>query len=623
MIQDLMNLRIASFRLGGEKIELIPARMRKSADSYSMTVGRLTVILDLVPVAQEFRRWTVRLKNGGAEKTQQITEFFGIDLDFPVRGAVRWESLRGDSCGLSSFLPKALDLENGTVIRTEAGEGRSSKGDGFPYFDLTDGERSAVFAIGWTGQWSCSVGRRGDTVTVKAGFPDCDFYLNPGEEARSCGALLCCGGPLTSARQRFRRIFREKLSPAAAYGGKLEIPLSLQVFDRYFRKDPFWATEEGQLFSVGRAEECGYFNTYWLDAAWFRDGFPSGVGNYAFEPTFPNGLLPVSEKVHAAGLNFMVWFEPERNHRASDTAREHPEFLLDRGDPDDPNRLFNLADENAYLWLRNTLIRLIRENGIDIYRQDCNIDPLYWWEANEEEGRKGYLENRYVANLYRLLDALRAEFPGLLIDNCASGGNRLDFEMNCRSVPMWRSDTGCFPASEERPTHLYNQNQTLGLSRYLPYHATAVWTSESYAFRSAATMGLACNFDVLNDAFDAGETQLPLQEFVSLRKYWDGDFRPLTPASEKTDCWAAWQLTLDGDGFCAFFRRGESKEERKTFRLENIDLGRMYTVTLTDGNYIKSVSLRSGKDLAEFEAVIPLPEDSLILEYRILGPADI
>lgn len=42
------------------------------------------------------------------------------------------------------------------------------------------------------------------------------------------------GGDLMQTRRDFRRIFREKLSPAAKTGGKMHIPLSLQVFDRYF-----------------------------------------------------------------------------------------------------------------------------------------------------------------------------------------------------------------------------------------------------------------------------------------------------------------------------------------------------------------------------------------------------
>ncbi len=621
MMHDPKQLRLASFSLGGERVELIPARMRRSGDSYSLSLpGGLTAILNLTSPAEDFWRWTVVLRNDGDADTAQITDLCGLDMTIPADGTVSWESLKGDVCGEQSFLPLREELTDGSLIRSEASGGRSSQGDSFPYFDLTDGRRSAVFAVGWTGQWFAECERQGNEIRVRAGFSVCDFYLKPGEEARSCGVLLCVGNRLGETRQRFRRIVREKLSPASKTGGSLEIPLSLQVFDRYFRKNPGWASEEGQLFCADTARQIGYFNTYWLDAAWFRDGFPTGVGNYSFEPSFPRGLSPVSDAVHEAGMKFMLWFEPERVHVSSDTAREHPKFLLSDGDPDNPNRLFNLADGAAWDWLYKTLRRLIRDNGVDVYRQDFNMDPLPFWLHNDEPGRSGYLENRYVTGLYRLWDALLAEFPGLLIDNCSSGGRRLDFELNLRSVPMWRSDTGCFPSSEERPTALYNQNQTLGLSRYLPYHATAVWGADPYTVRSAATMGLACNFDVLDPAFDPESVRLPLMEVSALRELWDGDFYPLTQASTECDVWTAWQLDKGrgGDGFCAFFRREESPDERVEFRLEAIDTGRMYQITLRGEGYIKSVSMVHGRDLKRFTAGIPSPGGSLILEYHIL-----
>ena len=281
------------------------------------------------------------------------------------------------------------------------------------------------------------------------------------------------------------------------------------------------------------------------------------------------------------------------------------------------NRIFNLADERAYKWLRDTLIRMIRDNGIDIYRQDFNLDPLPFWRAADAEGRRGYTENRYVTNLYRLLDALLAEFPGLLIDNCAGGGNRLDFEMNTRSVPMWRSDTGCHPAAEGSPTLLWNQNQTLGLTRYLPYHATATWTTDTNAFRSAETMGLACNLDVLNDAFDSDCAKYPLEEMNALRSFWDGDFYPLTQASCEDNVWAAYQLDRDGSGFCMFFRR-KNAPESCTFTLGAIDPAAQYAVALTDNDYRRTELSLPGRELARFAAEIGEPDESLVLEYRRL-----
>jgi alpha-galactosidase len=258
---------------------------------------------------------------------------------------------------------------------------------------------------------------------------------------------------------------------------------------------------------------------------------------------------------------------------------------------------------------------MIRENGVDVYRQDFNLNPLDYWRLNDAPGRKGYTENRYITNLYRLLDALRSEFPDLLIDNCASGGRRLDFEMNSRSVPMWRSDTGCYEPSDDKPIHLWNQNQVLGLTRYLPYHATSTWTTDAYTFRSAETMGLACELDVMSGDFDIAVAARPLKEMTGLRELWDGDFYPLTEASVSDGIWAAYQLHCGTKGFCAFFRRKKASMSQ-AFELNALDPDAAYEITLTDDAFRTQVRTITGSELRSFTAEIGSPEGSLILRYE-------
>jgi hypothetical protein len=82
--------------------------------------------------------------------------------------------------------------------------------------------------------------------------------------------------------------------------------------------------------------------------------------------------------------------------------------------------------------------------------------------------------------------------PGLWIDNCASGGRRIDLEACMRSVPLWRSDTSCSPNHAN-----WDQVQTLGLSLYVPLFTACSWTTDAYVVRSGATAGAICQFDYL------------------------------------------------------------------------------------------------------------------------------
>ena len=616
LISDIKSSTVASFKLNGEKIDVIPCQMVKSANSYSKKMGDLLIVLNFEEVAANMYRWTLKLTNKGVAPTGQITELYGMDLNFAVDDDAIWESINGDNSSKDSFMPRVAQITDEFSFTQEARGGRSSQGDAFPYFDVTSGEDTAVFAIGWTGQWKYTLTRIGNTAHIAAGFTDCDMYLNRGESIRSVGALVYFGKGKLRARQDFRRIFREKLSPASKMCGRLDVPISLQMFDRYFWSTPEWRNEAGQLQTIECANKLGYINTYWLDAAWFEKCFPWGVGNYKCHEGLPNGLSPVSDLAHKYGMRFMLWFEPERNCGGTDTVMNHPEYMLT---VDGNNQyLFDLSNDEAREWLFDTLAGVIRENGIDIYRQDFNIDPLEFWRKHDPPSKKGYTENKYVTGLYRLWDDLLNEFPGLMIDNCASGGRRLDFEANMRSIPVWRSDTNCSPVKPDQPNHYWNQNHTIGVNRYLPYHAGSTWDTKAFIFRSGMTKGIACNWPAMDDDFDAASTQDPLSELTAICDCWDGDFYPLTEATHADDCWCAYQFAMQDKGYCLFFRRENDTEPQKTFNINGIDVTSDYEVTTSNEEYEMTTMIVKGADMVNYTAIIQNPLESLMLSYKKL-----
>lgn len=61
-----------------------------------------------------------------------------------------------------------------------------------------------------------------------------------------------------------------------------------------------------QLKEVDDAAAVGGFDTYWLNAAWFREGFPNNVSNYNFNTGFPNGLRAISNRAREHKLRFML-----------------------------------------------------------------------------------------------------------------------------------------------------------------------------------------------------------------------------------------------------------------------------------------------------------------------------
>ena len=113
-------------------------------------------------------------------------------------------------------------------------------------------------------------------------------------------------------------------------------------------------------------------------------------------------------------------------------------------------------------------------------------------------------EIRYVEGHYAMWDELIARHPGLWIDNCASGGRRIDLETVMRSVPLWRSDTSCGPGHPD-----WDQTQTQGLSLYIPLFTACGWTPDAYDLRSSATGGAILQFDYLAEGFPSRRPRLP------------------------------------------------------------------------------------------------------------------
>ncbi|MBR2019053.1 MAG: alpha-galactosidase [Clostridia bacterium] len=570
------------------------------------------------------------LKNPGKENSPQISEIVTLGVELPCKDTAVFHSLNGDNRTQNSFLPYNRSLQVGDCFTFEPFEGRSSDTSAFPIFDLTLDGHPFLFAVGYTGQWKAEIARTETAVTVQIGHGYADFYLLPGEDVQLPSALVMEGQPnedTASLRRRFRRVLATDFNPLPAHMDYP--PLSIQQYDRYKRTPQWdmWVSYEGQLRSVEKAAACKYIDTYWLDAAWFPGRFPHGVGNYSYTEALSKGLKPIADAAHERDMHFMVWFEPERARAGTETFEQHPEFLLSAksiGEEDSflyklDDRLVNLGREDAYQYVYENVSRLLRENHIDYYRQDFNMRPMRYWVENDEPGRLGINELKHIRNLYRLWDSLKEEFPGLFIDNCSSGGRRLDLEALRRAVPMWRSDVTCRPVSETEHSDVWNQNITLSLSEYLPYHCTGAWVPIANQMRAAATIAVGVDYDVLNEEFDFARAQTALAEVVRLRKYHKGDFYPLSSPTLNEDVFISYQFALDGDGVVYVFRRVDCKETVHTVKLQSIDREATYLLRISDEDYaVREEQVRGADLLCGYSIELPLPQSSAVIEYRKL-----
>lgn len=363
---------------------------------------------------------------------------------------------------------------------------------------------------------------------------------------------------------------------------------------------------------------------FWLDAGWntgaadweHGKSWANTVGNWTVDSTrFPKGLKPISEEAHKLGAKFMVWFEPERVIRGTQWAVEHPEWMLDiPGHNDDTYLMFDLGNAEACDWLCRYIGDMIEENGVDHYRQDFNMHPDIYWAANEEEGRTGMKEIRHIENLYKFWDYLLKRFPNLFIDNCASGGKRIDMETIPRSAPLWRSDYYHYDDPDGYQCHTY------GLNFFLPLHGTGILQTDPYAFRSSMSTCLTCNWKITDKNFSIYEMQARLNEFQDIRPYYYEDYYPLTGIEDTTldNIWLAYQLNRpsDNSGVIVAFRRKASESNNITVKLSGINPDKKYELTDLDKN--ESVIIDGHKLANEFVLTLDKPNQSLLIKYKCI-----
>ena len=577
--------------------------------------------------------WVLHFTNTGKSDSRVLEQVKVVDLDMqaPAAGDFTLYYADGNHISKEDFHPRTTVLSTTEPFRMAPEGGRSSQGDFLPFFNLTapSGKEGVVVGIGWTGMWYADLTKTGDRgATLVSGMKTMRLYLHPDESIRtpSISLMFWNGDDRMAGHNRFRRFVLAHHTRKV--GGQMQ---KYPLCSGFNYRDPAPCTEYSCLtadWAIAMVKRYKQFElvpeVFWLDAGWYKGcGGPDFTGKNWYntvgtwevdEKRFPNGLKPLSEAAHEAGAKFMVWFEPERVAVGSQIAEEHPEWLLKRSN--DPNNLlFDLGNPEALNWMCEHIGDLIEKNGIDYYRQDFNMHISPYWAEADEPDRVGIHEIRHVEGLYAYWDYLRERFPGLLIDNCAGGGRRLDLETMSRSAPLWRTDYSYGEVNGY-------QCHTYGLNFYLPIHGTGLYKTDPYSVRSALGSAAVLNWKLNVLEGSIADMQQIIAQYKELRPYYYEDYYPLTgTARELTfdNAWLAYQMHRPSDqsGIVVAFRRKDNQQGSIRVRLRGVDPAKTYRV-LNDND--GTVTTRSGAELAEgIDLQIAEAPGSLLLRYSEAG----
>jgi alpha-galactosidase len=545
--------------------------------------------------------WTLWLKNTGKENTPLLEGIHGLDVQFESHadGEFVLHGIRGDTCVAESFRPFAHKLESNAAKRFSppaAGDkvsGKSSDGpEGWPYFNLQKPGGGVIIAVGWPGQWEATFHRdqlRG--VRVKAGQQLTRLVLKPDEEIRtpSLTLLFWQGDDVVRAQNLWRSWYLAHVLPRIADTPQ---PPTTQI--QVEGSLASWPRVQAYLDAGIKPDIC------WRDAGGLNTWYPSSGGPYTekkawlntgtWEPDpakYPQGFKPYSDKARASGMQFLLWFEPERvGDPNSWLGKNHPDWLMPGNSA---GSVLNLGHPDALKWLIEHIDGLVKSQGLDWYREDLNGGNYGTaWRKNDAADRQGITENFYVQGHLAFWDALRRRNPNLHLDSCASGGRRNDLETMRRSVPLLRSDWSVTAFADAPLQREGNQSQTFGLSSWLPWQGAGVpFFLDRYSVRSYYVTGFGM---IQSEHWSKSESKRADVErgYGEVRRIAPlllGDYYPLTPYSLDTSSWIAWQFhraDLD-ESVVQAFRRPDAASDTLTVKLHGLDPEQRYEVENFDG----------------------------------------
>jgi alpha-galactosidase len=566
--------------------------------------------------------WVVYFKNTGPGDTAILRDIWALDTTVDAAaGRAVLHYAKGATCSMNDYQPLTQAMTPGAKLHLQPGGGRASS-DFLPFFNLESQPAGGVIlGIGWSGEWAAEFTAEAPPRTrLKAGLAETHLKLHPGEEIRTPRiALLFYEGDWIRGQNLWRRFVLDHHRPKVN-GQPLEPP----IFNGNWGGTPA-ASHLANIEAI-LAHDLP-IDAYWIDAEWFGTGpWPVNPGNWQVkQDLYPAGFKPLSDLLHQSGKRLLLWFEPERVCEGTAWAAELGRWLLAvpkerryynwgdrhsfaewvisesrRNQIQEGDRLLNLAMPEARQFLTDFISRRITEFGLDCYRHDANIAPLEFWRAADAADRQGLTEIRWVEGLYAFWDELLRRHPHLIIDNCASGGRRIDLETISRSTPFWRTDFPGDPAGK--------QCHTYGISFWVPLNSTGgvrLGRDSDYAWWSSVSSTIAFELFGNGDApqgkaapedFPFAKARATLRQYRALQPYFLGDYYPLTAYTKAADAWMAWQFhrpDLDG-GIVQAFRRAKSPETTAQLNLRGLAAKARYVLRQIGASETRQLS---GRDL--------------------------
>ena len=508
----------------------------------------------------------------------------------------------------SEFFPHEKRMEG--EFRFGSTSGRSCKGFD-PWAGLSVPGGYLAVALAWSGSWNCTIAPEAGKHKFTMGFSTEDFYTDvaPGGSYESAALYLAEGADQEAACLEMRRYFRARLS-LLNDGGIADVPLEYNEWwpyeDRFINEDVY---QENAV--IAKRLGCRYAM---MDAGWFG-GNENGQSWYekrgdweiVNKKDFPSGMKALCDKAKDAGILPGIWCEIEAVGKDAMLNKTHADLIAKRDGTSLGYVCF--GNEAGRTWAMQVVDRILGEYGAKWIKFDFNLDPAPGCNASGHEHGPGDGLHAHYRGYYNLLDEIHRKYPDVVIENCSSGGLRMDVGM--LSHTHW--------------THLSDPD-------YTEFHLQCFWGALSMLHQSAClhfswsqilgdhNLGISdpIRADMPRHQFDfyiravlmgipGFSYRLPelpewcldrLKEHGALyADIWEafilnGDAYRLTPQplmGGKGERFPAFQFSDASGNAVVFVFRLEGAPEAKTLHLKGLSDDTLYEVIYADSGHVESV----------------------------------
>ena len=627
-----------SFIINDEKITLRNKRVTEGKKSQEGIWTTQEFIIDNLKIVAYYKyydkydasEWYFRFINHSSVYTPVISNLYPCDMDMEHEAGTNYQVhyATGGYCSKNDFEPHDYDEAGEFKIYSEGGR---SSGKFMPFFNFRNTKAKYMVGVGWSGSWESCIdfpGGRPDLLNMKIGMPETNFYLYPGENVRTPKVLIMSyEGQVIDGQNKLRRHIFENHNHYKNVTGKDDLPtFSINWGD---------APCDAHVQNIKQIVENDLdVDVYWIDASWFGKNPTwlacTGDWDTIKKDKYPEEFKPLTDLLNKNNREFLLWFEPERVCHGTDFERlgdwliELPDSLrsprpwkVGGGHPDFPQKenLRNVFDENgvpcgdklinfaipeAVDYYIDFFTDFIKKHKINFYRHDANIATGEYFKVADTEKRVGVTEMKWVEGLYRFWDGLIENCPGLVIDNCSSGGRRIDLEMMDRSIVTTRTD--CVWNEN------WKQSHGLGLNEWFMNHTCTegvnlkIENKDNFEYDLVSNLSLGIMYNMTfainignspddiyyfgDDNYDIPAIKDIMAKYRKLQPFFKYDYYPLTSYSFRDDAIVAYEFySPEKDkGMVVLIKREKSPVDSATFELKGIK-DKDYNIEKVIGDY--------------------------------------